>query len=233
MLYVADVTISQQEVTDFFYPIVSQFSFPIAISYPCKACAGGSAWGSPHKWGKHGALMRLWLWGRFSLLPAALHGSKHGSFIITLNRFIRFHLHFCWTWEAGFWQQLHAHLSDGEWKVTVTSVAGKYHQRGKNMFLILIKATQTAQFTDGQTRRSFTFSENEILYNLPGVKTGMPKNCWFTTAAWWRVTWPRICTMCTCPCSSWAQPHNLHAVKWQDSTFEDTSIHLYIHLYIY
>lgn len=42
MLYVADVTISQQEVTDFFYPIVRQFSFPIAISYPCKACAGGS-----------------------------------------------------------------------------------------------------------------------------------------------------------------------------------------------
>lgn len=98
MLYVADVTISQQEVTDFFYPIVSQFSFPIAISYPCKACAGGSVWGSPHKWDKHGALMRLWLWGRFSLLSRALHGSKHGSFIITLNRFIRFHLHFCCTY---------------------------------------------------------------------------------------------------------------------------------------
>lgn len=42
---VLDATRTPQEVTDVFYPIVSQFSVPIAISYPCKARAGGWGWG--------------------------------------------------------------------------------------------------------------------------------------------------------------------------------------------
>lgn len=136
----------------------SQFSFPIAVSYPCEACAGGSVESSAPKWDKDWALMRLWLWRRFSLWSVALHQSKYGSFIISLNRFIRSHLHFC---DAVVHKKLGR--DNGYTSVYQTETQSNFYTSVWQIsWKSWITSSQTSLFTDNPTSSSFTFSERTI-----------------------------------------------------------------------
>lgn len=138
--------------------------------------------------------------GPCSLLSMALHGSKYGASITTLNRFIWFHISDCVVHKKLVYNKRHVYLSNGDENRLL-------HQREKwKSFFSFNKSTHTDNLKQLKSKDQRVFHQCNWLVIILS----------FTSAACWIVMWPSICTVCTCTCSQssqWAESNNLYTAR--------------------